>query len=171
MRRGESVAEGCVKFPFDSKEYSERAGRGLVVKLVVLDQVEGMCCATYVGDILNNILIGDDKRPTPEDKPLTTEDPDAILEHMTAEQNAHNEWVGFHYPRHDEEDKTVGSMISRSYRASIVLGSTGWAGFSMEKGNWYATFDDLTPDGQELYRVLERLNPGCALHILTFLDT
>lgn len=172
MRRGEKVAEGCVNFPFASAEYSESAGRGLFVKLVVLNQGEsnGMCCGAYVVDLLNEILIGDDKRPRPEDQ-VAPADPDAILAYMDKEQRAHNDWVAFHYPRHAAESKTLDDMVSRDYRASIMLGSTGWAGFSLEKGNWYATFDDLTTEGQELYRVMERLNPGCSLHILTFLDT
>jgi hypothetical protein len=172
MMRGEPVAEGCVNFPFHSKEYDGTAGRGLVVKLVVLDRPEGgMCCSVYVADVLNNILIGDDKRPQPEDTPLLTEEPEAIERQMIAEQDAHNDWVGFHYPRHDAKDKTEADWLSRAYRASIVLGSTGWAGYSEVHGNWYAKFEDLTSEGQELYRLMERMNPDCAVHILTFLDT
>lgn len=177
MKRGELVAEGCVNFPMHSTEYSWGNGRGLVVKLVVLNRVAetgeapGLCTGAYVVDLLNEPLIGDDKRPQPEDKPAPLNDPEAIMAHLDEENRAHKEWIAFHYPRHDVENATVSDMLSIDYRACILLGSTGWAGYSPTKGAWHATFEDLTPEGQDLYRLMERLNPGCPVHLLTFLDT
>jgi hypothetical protein len=154
------------------------------VKLVVLDanaegEPIGLCAGAFVVDMLNEILIGDDKRPQPEDKPMPEPAPDLadeqkaniMLAHLDAEQKAHNDWVGFHFPRHDAENRTMEDMLSVRYRASILLGSTGWVGFSPTRGYWHAKFEDLTPEGQDLYRLMERLNPGCSVHILTFLDT
>lgn len=175
MQRGKPVAEGFVRFPFDSTEYPASGGGGLCVKLVVLDELSGttdslaMCTGASVFDFLQENLVGDDKRPVPVHNIPENCSPDDILAHLDAEAAAHREWVQFHFGRYGGGD--VLAQVSRHYRAAIVLGSTGWAGYSAEKGNWCATFDDLTDEGQALYRMMEQLNPGCPLHILTFLDT
>jgi hypothetical protein len=62
--------------------------------------------------------------------------------------------------------------ISRPYLAAIVLGTTGWSGWhTSEERYWSCTFEDLTPEGKALYRMLAQLYPGCTLHLLTYLDT
>jgi hypothetical protein len=175
MQRGKPVSEGFVRFPFDSPEYPACGGGGMVVKLVVLDELPdepgslAMCTGASVFDFLQEILVGDDQRPVPVHNIPANCSPEDVLAHLEAEAAAHREWMRFHYAGYGDGD--VMAQVSRHYRAAIVLGSTGWAGYSAEKGNWHAAFDDLTDKGQALYRMMEQLNPGCPLHILTFLDT
>lgn len=176
MKRGQAIAEGFINFPMGSADYPTGGGRGMFVKLVVLDEVVGqddalgMCTGVSVYDFLQEILVGDDQRPVPVDVEIPEDtSPEETGRLLQQEQVNFQEWVRFHYPRYDLAEELAGA--SRPYRASIILGSTGWSGYSETTGNWHATFDDLTPEGQSLYRMLQALNPGCPVHLLTFLDT
>jgi hypothetical protein len=175
MQRGKPVAEGFVNFPFNSLEFNEGGGMGLYVKLVVLDMVEGtdtslaMCCGASVFDFRQGPMTGDDQRPVPADKDLAGMTPEEIVADMDADVRVYNEWVQFHFPMYASGETL--ENVSRHYRASILMGSTGWCGYSTKKGNWVARFDDLTDEGKDLYRMMGKLNPGCAIHLLTFLDT
>jgi len=175
MRRGENVSEGFVNFPFDSPDYPIAGGRGMFVKLVVLESAPdsteplGMCCGVIVSDMRQEILVGDDLRPYVDRHIPDDAKGEEILKYMDEGQKAQLEWMRFHFPR--EGGEGLEAYISRGYRASIVMGSTGWSGYSNTAGNWRATFDDLTDDGKALYRLMQQLNPGCPVHLLTFLDT
>jgi hypothetical protein len=189
MQRGNPVAEGFVNFPMGSADYPMGGNGGTFVKLVVLDEVEGqddtlaMCTGVSVLDLsqknlagvavfdfLQENLAGDDKHPQPEDVVIPENaGPDETMRQLEDEQRMHLVWMRFHYPRYDMPGEF--KHLSRAYRASIVMGSSGWSGYSEKKGNWFAKFDDLTPDGQALYRLMEKLNPGCPIHLLTFIDT
>lgn len=176
MQRGQPVAEGFVIFPMGSAAYPVGGGRGTFVKLVVLDEVVGqedtlaMCTGVSVFDFLQEILTGDDKRPPPDDAIIPDgAGPEETMRHLDDDQRAFHHWMRFHYPLYGTGEELV--QVSRAYRASIVMGSSGWSGYNENTGNWCATFDDLTPEGQALYRMMEALNPGCPIHLLTFLDT
>lgn len=176
MQRGNPVAEGFVKFPMGSAAYPEGGGQGTFVKLVVLNEVVGqddtlaMCTGVFVLDFLQEILTGDDKRPQPVDAVIPDDaSPEETMRHLDNEQKAFNNWMRFHYPHYETASEF--KHISRAYRASIVMGSSGWSGYNEQTGNWCATFNDLTAEGQALYRLMEALNPGCPIHLLTFIET
>lgn len=61
--------------------------------------------------------------------------------------------------------------LSVPYVAVILLGSTGWSGFSQITGHWLATRESLTDEGKALYVALEALYPGHTLRLTTWLDT
>jgi hypothetical protein len=138
----------------------------MVVKLVVCDNRElddqfSVCCGGHVTDLLNESLVGDDRRPQPS--------AEAVLE----EQKAIDDWNEYHFPSmHDADGRDIGRYLSRGYLAVIVMGTTGWSGWNESEGRyWQCEFDDLSDDGKALYRQIEKLYPGCELHLLTFLDT
>lgn len=174
QRRSDQMA-GCVAFPVTDPNWPTSGEGGMVVKLVVLSDVEfddpanpAVCAGAQVFDVLTEVLVGDDKRPQPE-CPSTYEAPEAV----TAEMDIRNEWESFHYPAlHDVGAKGVETALSRDYLASIVMGSTGWSGHNAEAGEyWTCTFEDLTEAGKALYRQMAAIYPSASLHLLTFLDT
>ncbi len=56
--------------------------------------------------------------------------------------------------------------------AALAIGSTGWVGWSEEKGEyWQCTKDDLTPEGRDLIAALRALYPGHEVVVTTWLDT
>lgn len=173
--RGTKQVEGFVKFPvIDPKIQQVGGGGGMFVKLVVIepddyDKELGRCCGVAVYDLLCESFIGDDTHPGPKELDYSK---GLSLEEFKADEKAWDDYVEFHFP-HYNEDNLPGNdhLLSRHYRASIVMGSTGW-GCSYEPGKyWRATYDDLTDDGKALYQMVQKLNPGCTLHLVTFLDT
>ena len=145
----------------------------MIVKLVVCDNRDfddrfGECCGATIFDTLSESLVGDDRRPKPT--PLESHD---SVEAIQAEMDARNAWEAYHFPR--ASDDTAGDAaryLSRDYLAALVLGTTGWSGWHEAEGRtWECRFDDLTDDGKSLYRQIEKLYPGCELHLLTMLDT
>lgn len=177
LKRRELVSEGYVVFPFNDNTFRHTGEGGLCVKLVVLDELSdrpddslAVCCGASVFDVLQEGLVGDDLRPIPAESSIAeTASPAEIEQSLSADASRHRNWVQFHFPRYGSDD--ADAHLSRNYRASIVLGTTGWSGYSDEKGYWHATYNDLTAEGKSLYRLMEQLNPGCAIHLLTFLDT
>lgn len=121
-----------------------------------------------VVDLLSESFIGDDRRPKPE--PSARFD---SIEAVEAEQKAFRDWEEYHFPRvGDSSVDGVERFLSRPYLATMVMGTTGWSGWHEEDGRyWQCAFDDLSDDGKSLYRQIEKLYPGCDLHLLTFLDT
>lgn len=174
MKRRSTEVSGCVNFPVNEPAWSNSNEGGMVVKLVVTDDRDfdvqwGKCCGAATYDVLTEVLLGDDKRPPPGKKGSyeTTAD-------LLNEQTAFGEWESYHFPHLHAVDKDLGSdrYLSREYLATLVLGSTGWSGWSEEtKDYWTCTFEDLTEEGKAAYRQLESLYPGCELHLLTYLDT
>ncbi len=173
MQRRSAVVSGWVKFPVDDPAWKNSHEGGMFVKLVVCDNREfddqfGVCSGVSVFNVLSESFIADDRRPRPA--PLENYDtPEAVQ----AEQKAMADWDAYHFPSLEgPQESGVGRFLSRPYLASIVLGSTGWSGWSDTEGrSWMCRFDDLTDEGKALYRQIEALYPGCELHLLTFLDT
>ena len=172
--RGTKQVEGFVNFPVNSPEFDNAGGGGMLVKLVVIEpddyeQLVGRCCGVSVIDMLIETFVADDLRPRPQEldfgKDLTSQD-------IQADEKAWVDYVAFHFPMH-AEDSVEGHerYLSRPYRASIVMGSTGWSCSDKDGTPWHATFESLTGDGKALYLLMQKLNPGCSLHLLTFLDT
>jgi hypothetical protein len=175
--RRTTQVEGYVAFPVHSQEYRNTQEGGMFVKLVVVEQNDfdnelARCCGVTVTDMLTGSFAGDDSQAQPPEldfsKELTAED-------VEADQTAWDAYVGHHYPLRNDESPAIEHherCMSRPYRAAIVMGSTGWSGYNdASHRKWHATFDDLTDDGKALYQLVKKLNPGCTLHLLTFLDT
>jgi len=176
-RRTEEVS-GCVNFPIDNPLYKSSNEGGMFVRLVVVDPVDlvkpidydnkwVVCCGGYQYLIMDECYQRDDLREIPYD-------PDFEINYKKRQ-----EYEEFHFPdlNNREKDKDDEKDIYRRYRsipylAIMTIGSTGWSGWSDELGGyWYCTFDDLTEEGKELYRNIEKLYPGCKIYLQTWLDT
>ncbi len=176
MNRRSTDMNGWVNFPVNDPRWRSTNEGGMFVKLVVCDNREfdkkfGVCCGVSVRDTLSEVLIADDKRPEPKHQ-FAQEDfasKDAWLAAVEAEQSAIRRWEEYHFPHMNDENDP--SYNSRDYLAVIIMGSTGWSGYSDENGLWHCTYDDLTGEGKALYDSIQRLYPECELHLLTFLDT
>lgn len=174
MRRRSLEMSGCVNFPVSDPLWNNSGEGGMVVKLVVVNNTDfdapdnfEVCCGAHVFDVYSEPLIGDDARKRPE---VLGEYDSA--ESVMAEQLAFREWEAYHYPHLHDEPFSRGNELSRPYLAVVVLGSTGWSGWSDELGrSWSCTYQDLSDDGKRLYEMMRSLYPGCALHLLTFIDT
>lgn len=172
MQRRSTAVTGCVRFPVADSAWKNAGEGGMVVKLVVCDNRDfddqfGVCSGAQVFDLRLEPLVGDDRRPHPVPSPHFD-----TVEAVQAEQRTHEAWEAYHFPHtHDEALDDAERIRSREYLASVVLGSTGWSGRNAYLMPWVCHFEDLTEEGQALYRQFERLYPGCALHLLTFLDT
>lgn len=171
---------GWVNFPVDNPDWQNTKEGGMFVKLVVCDNRKyndkfGICCGVNVFDQVTEQLIADDRRPQPKDcdglEQYTSEA--EFVRAFEEEQRKKREWEEYHFPFINEKHPSDRSSTSRPYLASIILGSTGWSGFSYSDGVglWHCTYSDLTSEGKDLYDSLKSLYPGCTLHLLTFLDT
>jgi hypothetical protein len=173
MKRRSTHVSGWVNFPVDDPSWKNTNEGGMVVKLVVCDNREfdkrfSVCCGGEITDLMTESLVGDDRRP----QPVHAENygsAEAILE----ERKAIEAWNEYHFPRmYDTNADGVDRYLSRGYLAAIVMGTTGWSGWNESEGRyWQCGFDDLSYSGKVLYRKIEKLYPGCELHLLTFLDT
>lgn len=172
-RRSEEI-RGCVNFPVKAPSWQNSVEGGMVVKLVVADNRDfdeqfGVCCGAQVRDVLTEILIGDDKGPPPK-SPEHFDTPADVIGH----EEARIAWEARHFPHlaSGEKDMDALRFLSRDYLAAVVLGVTGWSGWNDAEGEyWTCKFEDLTKEGQALYRQMESLYQGCELHLLTYLDT
>lgn len=173
MQRRSNAVSGWVNFPVNDSTWKNSKEGGMVVKLVVCDNRDfddqfGVCSGAHVVDMLAESFVGDDRRP----KPASPENYDSV-EAVQAGQKAFADWEAYHFPNLNEKSASgVERFQSRGYLAALVLGTTGWSGWSdAEQRTWECRFDDLTEEGKALYRQLEKLYGGCELHLLTFLDT
>ncbi len=181
LRRRTNAMSGWVRFPVDSADYRSTREGGMFVKLVVVDDQPydtsawTVCCGVSVTDVLSESFVGDDQAEVPGEVTDTSDlEGEALLALLARHDELHKAWESRHFPNLHEAEPATSSIeryLSRGYLASVVLGATGWSGHSQEHGYWRCTFEDLTPQGQELYRQMQALYPGCKLHLLTFLDT
>lgn len=175
MERRSKAMAGHVNFPVDSLEYKNSGEGGMYVKLVILPNNKeelSVCCGTLnTYDFLSEVLVNDDKNylsvPRSESYPT--------IEQLDLEQSEHERRQRKYFPclqRKFEERDIYRTFLSTPLIASILLGSTGWSGYSEEKGEyWYCTLDDLTVAGKRLYATLQDLYEGHEIRLLTYLDT
>lgn len=154
MNRRTKEMVGCVRFPVDDPTWKNTGEGGLFVKLVVVprawDEYQA-CCGATTSDFMAESYIGD------------TRGADS----------------SFHYPHADrawtqtpEPDELWSRYSSIAYLAVIVLGSTGWSGWSDERGSyWRCDFTDLDENGMAIVNALAAIYPGCDLRLVTWLDT
>lgn len=73
---------------------------------------------------------------------------------------------------YDSGKVSCGHGGSKDYLACLLIGTTGWSGWNEVYGKyWHCNYEDLSEQGKELYKSLQRLYPSHVLSILTFLDT
>lgn len=180
MNRRSNEKRGWVNFPVDHPDWENTNEGGMFVKLVVCDNRKfddkfGVCSGVNVFDQVTEQLVADDQRPMPEDclgleKYASEEE---FIQAFEEEVRKKREWEEYHFPYINEKHKPDRSYTSRPYLASIIMGSTGWSGYSYSDGVglWHCTYNDLTEEGKTLYDSLQKLYEGCTLHLLTFLDT
>jgi hypothetical protein len=179
MQRKSIKIVGVVNFPIESKEYPNSGEGGMVVKLVVIGNKRnkssweyGVCCGASVTEVMAEQIVGDDKRPMPKDINDFTS-----LEAMNKSMAKVREWDGFYFPNlnkvwvRGDDDIGMERYHSVGFAAVIVMGSTGWSGYSPEKGSWVCKYSDLTDDGKEIYKMIKKMYPKQELHLLTYLDT
>ena len=178
MNRRSTEKNGWVNFPVDHPDWKNTKEGGMFVKLVVCDDRDfddqfGVCCGVNVWDRVTEQLIADDQRPMPE-YTLGLEhyaSEEEFIQAFEEEVRKKREWEEYHFPYINEKNSSDLSYTSRPYLASIVMGSTGWSGYSDGVGLWHCTYNDLTEEGKTLYNTLQKLYDGCTIHLLTFLDT
>ena len=174
--RRTSAMSGYVNFPVGDPAWKSTNEGGMVVKLVVVDTDSAAlefskCCGGYVCDMLSETFVDDDKAPYPQRSNDFDCDSDTLLIEMEAEDAAIRQWAQRHFPSLDNDD-SESRYASRPYLAALVLGTTGWSGYSEAQGRtWGCTFEDLSADGKALYGHIQALYPHATLHLLTFLDT
>lgn len=176
MQRRKLVKVGYVNFPFKDKEYKNSGEGGMVVKLVVTGKkrnksswMYGVCCGASITEVMAEAIVGDDKRPQPKLKEDFST-PEAAQETMKRIRA----WDEFYFPSLNDPrtlDIGVERYHSVGFAAVIVMGSTGWSGYSDKKGSWFCKYSDLTPDGKKLYNMVKKMYPKQELHLLTYLDT
>lgn len=175
LQRKSVKVTGVVNFPVESKEYPNSGEGGMVVKLVVIGNKRskssweyGVCCGASVTEVMAEQIVGDDKRPMPRDIKAFT-GVKSLQKHMERIR----EWDEFYFPNLNDPRIPTGveRYFSVGFAAVIVMGSTGWSGYSPEKGSWVCKYSDLTDDGKELYNMVKKMYPKHELHLLTYLDT
>jgi uncharacterized protein CbrC (UPF0167 family) len=128
-----------------------------------------ICCTNSIFIHLSDGVVGDDTIPDPTPDYGDAENPEQLNEMMIKEVADHPET--FHFPNTDKSDD-VYQYYSRDYLTAILLGTTGWSGWSDEKGHWKCTFDDLSDAGQTIYALIQGLYGDKGnLHLVTYLDT
>lgn len=153
-RRDPDAIVGYVNFPVN--RIPSTGEGGLFVRLVVIDQDYKYmpCCGGYQSFQLDETFLGDDLLADVFNKTNLS---------ISKELNLIQKTNLKYFPGLNEDGDNKYSSIP--VLAVITIGATGWS------GPWRCRFEDLTPEGQKLYRSLEQLYPGCSLRLLTFLDT
>lgn len=182
LGRRSNQVRGFVDFPISDPRYKNTGEGGMFVILVVVPHhAEGnpledwdtfyarmkteewkVCSGGSISVNYDESLIGDDKVDCKAGVAFPFAHP--------AED--------FHFPSFKERTTEAGEInydayVSREYLSAILLGSTGWSGWNIEKEeNFLCTFEDLTEDGKALYKLIEKLYEGKGtLHLQTWLDT
>jgi hypothetical protein len=175
MYRRSKRMRGYVNFPVDSKEYTNSNEGGMFVWLVVIpDEKESFCqCCGGIISILNSgeCYQGDHDRPRPDLPDL--DERACTIEEIDEWQRANREYEEIHYPwiNNEAEKNIYKKFLSIGYYAAILVGSTGWSGYSDEYGYWICKLEDLTEEGRELVDMIQHLYPKGKIVLQTWLDT
>jgi hypothetical protein len=171
-------SSGWVNFPIKDKVYKDTREGGMYVKLVVLFPKKSKVSCCYGSDDFSlycNELINDDENYLSRENVTKVMSRNNICyEDWEREEEKIKRREEKYFPRmHDEQDESIyGKWLSVPLLANILIGSTNWSGFDDELGEyWYCKVSDLTEEGMQLYKSLEKLYPNCEIRLLTFLDT
>jgi hypothetical protein len=161
-RRSKKVT-GYVNFPVDSKEYICNGQGGLFVELWVIP-TKGKwmnCCGGQgITSTYGATLVGTNEKRNFDNWNEVKKD------HKLPQRFYLEEKL---FPNKGNPDYDYNSI---PLYAAILLGSTGWSGYSQKKGNWRASFYDLNRAGLILCDSLNKLYGNKAtLRLVTWLDT
>lgn len=171
--------KGYVNFPVDDPEWECSKEGGMLVRLVVYEpenQNWMQCSGGYQHVYYDQDLLTDDttgRWSTPVDP--EEQDPETLMRAMMEDQKNREDLEEKHFPHVNTGFEFNANLyekryMSRPYLCVMTMGSTGWSGTN-EEGYWYCTYDDLTPEGKELYNALSKLYENCVVELVTWLDT
>lgn len=146
MKRRSVQTSGVVNFPVEDPEWEFSQEGGTVVKMIVLAPADKnefqLCFGAYVTDFLSETL-------------------------------PRHDILSKHYPYiNSKHIDAYGRNLSVGYLAAVVIGSTGWVGYSRKNGEcWSCELSNLSERGQCLYEMFKEMYPGCKIELLTFIDT
>lgn len=153
-RSDKTVIKGYVRWPTNDPEYPHTGEGGMFVRLIVIDPK----VLPHGGDFYERWI------------PSTGGYHHVHLDECFC---GDDEGSKFFFYENEKELYFTGSgprgegpHMTFSLLATIVIGATGWS-----NGSWYCTFNDLTAEGLLLVSAIRDLYPGCAVKLLTFLDT
>lgn len=153
MNRKSNEVSGFVNFPLDNQDYRNTNEGGMFVRLVVepIDDNFTVCAGPSFSIIYNEVFVQDDQENDGE-------------YHFPGINSCvtGNKWWDW-YDQHR----------SLAYLAVVEMGSSGWSGWSdMHENYWVCKYDDLTPEGKDLYKIIEKTFRGKGkLFLQTWLDT
>ena len=155
MRRREKHVSGWVRFPTDDPAWRFSAEGGMFVRVMVVDGRDHKANQCWMECCGGPVTVTMDETP---------QMPGEIEKRL---------WPRMFDANGDPREEAIASDFeSVGCLAALVIGSTGWAGWSEEKGEyWQCTEDDLTPKGRKLIEALRALYPGRELILTTWLDT
>jgi hypothetical protein len=152
LNRRSSATSGCVHWP---THLTSRGDGGMFVRLVVENEDFMVCCGGDNYIFQDECFVGSDI--------LSTVSTDAFDDALEAEHQ-------YIFPRNHGEDALA--SLSTPYICCMTIASTGASYYDKDKErNWICTFDDLTANGQDLYRRIEALYPDGTITLQTWLDT
>jgi len=175
LQQREHLMSGWVEFPVNDLRYDCAAGGGLTVKMVVLSpkqSVQGVgfdeCHGARVQDLFDGSLIGDSTSPAPMG--LRDYRTDFEYDEALAQYGA---WAERHMPNYRRLNREEAlRLLSQSYLASMVMGSTSWVGWHRQSDTpWICSLADLSPQGLDLYDRMTRLYPCSDIRLLTFMSS
>lgn len=150
--------KGFVNFPLHLKSTQEG---GMFVKMWVMEKEDapfhGVCSGTTLYEVIQESLRGSDKYKAPDLDEFMKKDNNLDVD---AYDKA---WSDFIYKFKTEI--TDGVEVSAPLLASVLMGSTGWS------GDFLCTYEDLSPEGKELYDHFKKMYPQAEIHLVTFIDT
>jgi hypothetical protein len=162
LNRRSSATSGYVNWPTHLTNTGEG---GMFVRLVVEDDDFLVCCGGANYAFYDECFVGSDKNHPEQTGNTWPRNMDL--------------WRKHHFPQVDElwsgspthEDYTI-KALSIPYICCMTIASTGASYYDEDKErNWICTFDDLTSNGQDLYRRIEALYPDGTVTLQTWLDT
>ena len=156
-RRTDEI-RGVVDFPVKSQEYLSSREGGMFVRLTVeMPEGHSACCGGQNHVIYDECLVGIDEAGIP----ASFRNPGNPLRREESRL----------FPRINNHEGEPEECHSIGLAAVITLGSTGWSGYSQERGYWTCGYADLQPEGKAVYDALKSAYPEGKISLQTWLDT
>lgn len=163
MNRRSNDVEGEVYFPINDMENTMEGGMFVKLWVIPPKDHEGVCCGTFVYDVLTEVFVGTDIDSFPEFPEEWPSEPERMTEMIIENEIDRKDYLQKYW---SVEEDDFGLTTSIPLLASVMLGSTGWS-----NGEWRATIKDLSFKAQELMGLFQEMYPTAELRIITFLDT
>jgi hypothetical protein len=176
MNRRSNIVKGMVNFPINNKDFDNTQEGGMFIRLVVEPRKDSIVCSGGLTSVLHDeTYLGDDNREL-DFKALSEEEqsklnPEQLNQYLQTEQEARDRYVEYTFPNLKENNFEL-QYHSRPYLAVVIMGSTGWSGFSYETGEYFrCRYENLSDEGKSLYQKIKDLYPGEKLTLQTWLNT